>query len=291
MVVNKGLDNSIMLNGVSEEYFAAQGFQLLHGSLFSTLDMADSEPVIVLDEGSREVLFQPEEEPLGQIVQIGHSPWRIIGIARKPGPKMSSGFVMGWVPYSSLQQRVVGDKPIEFISLRFPESLTSQQAKLQVERLLLREHGKKDFFIQSDDQLANALQKTSDSMSLLITSIAAISLLVGGVGVMNIMLVSVTERTHEIGIRLSVGARPQDIMNQFLIEAVMICSLGGFIGIVGAWLAGWVFSYLTTEFTMVFTLFPILLACGFSALIGFVFGYFPARRAAKLNPTEALARE
>ncbi|WP_272536711.1 ABC transporter permease [Providencia sp. PROV182] len=291
MVVNKGLDNSIMLNGVSEEYFAAQGFQLLHGSFFSTLDMADSEPVIVLDEGSREVLFQPEEEPLGQIVQIGHSPWRIIGIARKPGPKMSSGFVMGWVPYSSLQQRVVGDKPIEFISLRFPENLTSQQAELQVERLLLREHGKKDFFIQSDDQLANALQKTSDSMSLLITSIAAISLLVGGVGVMNIMLVSVTERTHEIGIRLSVGARPQDIMNQFLIEAVMICSLGGLIGIVGAWLAGWLFSYFTTEFTMVFTLFPVLLACGFSALIGLVFGYFPARRAAKLNPTEALARE
>lgn len=291
VAVNKGLDYSIMLNGVSDEYFAAQGIQILSGNQFSVLDVNDSEPVIVLDDASRDILFAPDEEPLGQIVQIGSSPWRIIGIARKPGPKMSSGYVMGWAPYSALQQRVLGDKPIEYITLRFPETLAAKQVEIQVEKHLLREHGKKDFFIQSDDQLASALQKTSDSMSLLITSIAAISLLVGGVGVMNIMLVSVTERTHEIGIRLSVGARPADIMNQFLIEAVMICSLGGLIGIIGAWLAGGIFAYITTEFTMVFTLLPVLLACGFSALIGLVFGYFPARRAAKLNPTEALARE
>ncbi|HEM8291900.1 MULTISPECIES: ABC transporter permease [Providencia] len=291
VAINKGLDYSIMLNGVSDEYFAAQGIQMLSGNQFSVLDVNDSEPVIVLDDASRDILFAPDEEPLGQIVQIGSSPWRIIGIARKPGPKMSSGYVMGWAPYSALQQRVLGDKPIEYITLRFPEMLAAKQVEVQVEKHLLREHGKKDFFIQSDDQLASALQKTSDSMSLLITSIAAISLLVGGVGVMNIMLVSVTERTHEIGIRLSVGARPADIMNQFLIEAVMICALGGLIGIIGSWLAGGIFAYITTEFTMVFTLLPVLLACGFSALIGLVFGYFPARRAAKLNPTEALARE
>lgn len=291
IVVNKGLDFSILLNGVSDEYFAAQGFQILQGSNFSPLDVADNAPVIVLDETSREVLFTPEEDPLDQIVQIEGSPWRIIGIARKSGPKMSSGFIMGWTPHTALQQRVLGDKPIEYISLRFPETLTPKQAEIQVEQLLLREHGKKDFFIQSDDQLANALQKTSDSMSLLITSIAAISLLVGGVGVMNIMLVSVTERTHEIGIRLSVGARPADIMNQFLIEAILICSLGGLIGIAGSWVAGTIFAQVTTQFTMVFTLLPVLLACGFSALVGLIFGYFPARRAAKLNPTEALARE
>lgn len=291
IIVNKGLDFSILLTGVSDEYFEAQGFQLLQGSRFNSLDVAQSEPVIILDEASREVLFAPDEDPLGQIVQIGGAPWRIIGIARKPGPKMAGGFIMGWAPFSSLQQRILGDKPIEYIILRFPEALTSKQAEKQVEAHLLREHGKKDFFIQSDDQLAAALQKTSDSMSLLITSIAAISLLVGGVGVMNIMLVSVTERTHEIGIRLSVGARPSDIMNQFLIEAVLICTLGGLIGIIGSWVAGFIFAQITSEFTMVFTLLPVLIACGFSALIGLVFGYFPARGAAKLNPTEALARE
>lgn len=291
IAVNKGLDFSILLNGVSDEYFAAQGFNISQGSYFNALDVTDSEPVIVLDEASREVLFTADENPLGQIIQIGGAPWRIIGIASRPGPKMSSGFIMGWAPYSALQQRVLGDKPIEYISLKFPETLTPKQAELRVESHLLRTHGKKDFFIQSDDQLVTALQKTSDSMSLLITSIASISLLVGGVGVMNIMLVSVTERTHEIGVRLSVGARPADIMNQFLIEAIMICALGGGIGIVGSWVAGIIFANITTEFTMVFTLLPLLLACGFSALIGVIFGYFPARRAAKLSPTEALARE
>ena len=291
VAVNKGLDFSILLNGVSNEYFAAQGFQIHQGRYFSALDAIDSEPVLVLDETGREALFTPEEDPIGQIVQIGGAPWRIIGIASRPGPKSSSGFTMGWAPYSALQQRLLGDKPIESITLRFPETLSSKQAESRVEAHLLRIHGQKDFFIQADDQLASALQKTSDSMSLLITSIAAISLLVGGVGVMNIMLVSVTERTHEIGVRLSVGARPADIMNQFLIEAIMICALGGFIGIAGSWVAGLIFSNITSEFTMVFTLLPILLACGFSALIGVVFGYFPARRAAKLSPTEALARE
>lgn len=291
IVVNKGLDFSIQLNGVSNQYFAAQGLQLLQGSSFSLLDVIDSEPVIVLDEASTEILFSAEENPIGQIVQIGGSPWRIIGIARKPGPKMMSGFVVGWAPYTAIQQRILGDQPLESILLRFSDTLTPEQAQLQTEKYLLRWHGQKDFFIQSDDQLVNALEKASNSMSLLITSIAAISLLVGGVGVMNIMLVSVTERTHEIGIRLSVGARPRDIMNQFLIEAIMICALGGFIGVVGAWIAGHIFAKITTEFTMVFTLLPILLACSFSVLIGLIFGYFPARRAAKLNPTEALAHE
>ena len=143
----------------------------------------------------------------------------------------------------------------------------------------------------TNDQLTKTIRKTSESMTLLITAIAGISLLVGGVGVMNIMLVSVTERTHEIGIRLSVGARPADIMRQFLIEAVVICSLGGLIGIVGSGVAGLIFSQVTQEFTMIFTWPPILLACGFSALIGLGFGFFPARNAARLHPTEALARE
>ncbi len=139
--------------------------------------------------------------------------------------------------------------------------------------------------------MTKAIRKASDSMTLLITAIAGISLLVGGVGVMNIMLVSVTERTHEIGIRLSVGARPADIMRQFLIEAMVICSLGGLIGIIGSGLAGVIFSLVTQEFTMIFTWPPLVLACGFSALIGLGFGFFPARNAARLHPTEALARE
>jgi macrolide transport system ATP-binding/permease protein len=254
-------------------------------------DVAEGEPVLILDETGRDTLFPGGENPLDEIVQIGGAPWRVIGVATRPGPKVVGGFMTAWVPHTSLQQRLTGEKPLESLILRFQPPLEPHEAAQRAERHLLREHGRKDFFIQTDDQLANALQKTSDSMSLLITAIAAISLLVGGVGVMNIMLVSVTERTHEIGIRLSVGARPSDIMNQFLIEAVMICALGGLLGVFGSWVAGHLFALATDAFSMVFTAFPVLMACGFSALIGLTFGYFPARRAARLNPTEALARE
>lgn len=289
--VRQGNDASLMLTGVAREFFALQGIQMVEGVNFSARDVTDGEPVLILDETSREALFPGAEQAIGQLVQLSGAPWRVIGVARKPGPKVVGGFMSAWVPFSSLTQRISGDKPLESIALRFQESLTPEQAVRATERHLIREHGRKDFFTQTDDQLANALKKTSDSMSLLITAIAAISLLVGGVGVMNIMLVSVTERTHEIGIRLSVGARPADIMNQFLVEAVLICILGGLAGVIGAWLAGAVFSLITDEFSMVFTVGPVVMSCGFSALIGLTFGYFPARRAARLHPTQALARE
>ncbi|MDE5204654.1 ATP-binding cassette domain-containing protein [Citrobacter sp. ANG330] len=291
LAVRKGLDSSMMLSGVSQDFFALQGLRFVQGNGFTARDVAEGEPVLILDETGRDTLFPGGEDPLDEIIQIGGAPWRVIGVATRPGPKVVGGFMTAWVPHTSLQQRLTGEKPLESLILRFQPPLEPHEAAQRAERHLLREHGRKDFFIQTDDQLANALQKTSDSMSLLITAIAAISLLVGGVGVMNIMLVSVTERTHEIGIRLSVGARPSDIMNQFLIEAVMICALGGLLGVFGSWVAGHLFAFATDAFSMVFTAFPVLMACGFSALIGLTFGYFPARRAARLNPTEALARE
>ncbi len=291
MAVRKGYYSSMMLSGVSQDYFTLQGLRFVQGNGFTARDVAEGEPVLVIDKTGRDTLFPGGEDPLGQVVQIAGAPWRVIGVASKPGPKVVGSFMAAWVPYTSLQQRITGEKPLEAITLRFQETLTPTEATRRAERHLIREHGKKDFFTQTDDQLATALQKTSDSMSLLITAIAAISLLVGGVGVMNIMLVSVTERTHEIGIRLSVGARPSDIMKQFLIEAVLICALGGLTGVLGSWIAGTLFSLFTDAFSMVFTLFPVVMACGFSAFIGLTFGYFPARRAARLNPTEALTRE
>lgn len=291
LAVRKGLDSSLMLSGVSQDFFSLQGLRFVEGNGFTARDVAEGEPVLILDETGRDTLFPGGENALGEIVQIAGAPWRVIGVATRPGPKVVGGFMAAWAPHTALQQRLTGEKPLESLIARFQPTIEPHDAAQRAERHLLREHGRKDFFIQTDDQLANALQKTSDSMSLLITAIAAISLLVGGVGVMNIMLVSVTERTHEIGIRLSVGARPSDIMNQFLIEAVMICALGGLLGVMGSWVAGHIFAVATDAFTMVFTAFPVLMACGFSALIGLTFGYFPARRAARLNPTEALARE
>ncbi|MDU4315592.1 MAG: ABC transporter permease, partial [Klebsiella michiganensis] len=184
--VRQGFDSSIILSGVSAEYFSLQGMRFIQGNGFTHRDVEDREPVLVLDETSRETLFPGNEDPLGKIVQIAGAPWRVIGIASKPGPKVVSGFMSAWIPYTSLLQRISGDKPLEALTLRFQETLSPQDAARRAERHLIREHGKKDFFVQTDEQLAKALQKTSDSMSLLITAIAAISLLVGGVGVMNI---------------------------------------------------------------------------------------------------------
>ncbi|MFV8757156.1 FtsX-like permease family protein, partial [Yersinia enterocolitica] len=267
-----------------------KGLNFSVGDSFTQSHVNAREPVVILQPELSDTLFAAGQNPLGEIVQLDGIPLRVIGVAKRGGSSFG-GLLAAWMPYTSLTERISGDIPLESITVRVREGYNLNNVQRDVEKLLESAHGQRDFFILSNDQMSKAIQKTSDSMTLLITSIAAISLLVGGVGVMNIMLVSVTERTHEIGIRLSVGARPSDIMTQFLIEAVVICTLGGLIGIVGSALAGVVFSWVTQEFTMIFTWPPLVLACSFSALIGLGFGFFPARNAACLHPTEALARE
>ncbi|ELW8217628.1 ABC transporter permease [Yersinia enterocolitica] len=280
----------VSLSGVSHGFFQVKGLNFSVGDGFTQSHVTAREPVVILQPELSDTLFAAGQNPLGEIVQLDGIPLRVIGVAKRGGSSFG-GLLAAWMPYTSLTERISGDIPQESITVRVREGYNLNNVQRDVEKLLESAHGQRDFFILSNDQMSKAIQKTSDSMTLLITSIAAISLLVGGVGVMNIMLVSVTERTHEIGIRLSVGARLSDIMTQFLIEAVVICTLGGLIGIVGSALAGVVFSWVTQEFTMIFTWPPLVLACSFSALIGLGFGFFPARNAARLHPTEALARE
>ncbi|CAI1949015.1 Macrolide export ATP-binding/permease protein MacB [Serratia fonticola] len=289
--VRGGKEAMASISGISNAYFRVQGLNFLSGNGFTRRDLDEREPVVIIDPELRDTLFEPDEVAEGGIVQLAGTPYRVIGVAERKGGKYSGMMLGAWMPYTAVLERMSGDMPIESIMLRVHEGTSLIEAQGRVERLLEQAHGRRDFFTQTNDQMTKAIRKASDSMTLLITAIAGISLLVGGVGVMNIMLVSVTERTHEIGIRLSVGARPADIMRQFLIEAMVICSLGGLIGIIGSGLAGVIFSLVTQEFTMIFTWPPLVLACGFSALIGLGFGFFPARNAARLHPTEALARE
>jgi macrolide transport system ATP-binding/permease protein len=291
MAVRAGKQVFISLSGVNEGYFDVQGTAFTAGHRFTQQELAEREPVIVIDSNIKNTLFANHEQPLGQIIQLAGAPYRVIGVADRPGPKYAGDQLEAWMPYTSLLQRMSGDKPLASITLRVGQGYAIDQVQLRVEKLLQRVHGQRDFFTMTNDQMTKAIESASNSMTLLVTAIAGISLLVGGVGVMNIMLVSVIERTHEIGIRLSVGARPSDIMRQFLIEAVVICSLGGAIGIVGSGTAGLIFAQITDAFTMVFTWPPIVMASAFSALIGLGFGFFPARNAARLQPTEALARE
>lgn len=164
-------------------------------------------------------------------------------------------------------------------------------AEKGITELLTIRHGKKDFFIMNSDTIKQTIESTTGTMKLLISSIAFISLIVGGIGVMNIMLVSVTERTKEIGVRMAIGARQFNILQQFLIEAVLICLIGGMTGILLSGLIGLLFNVFMTDFTMAFSTGSIVAAVVFSTLIGVIFGYMPAKRAAQLDPITALARE
>ncbi|ENJ8190932.1 FtsX-like permease family protein, partial [Yersinia enterocolitica] len=152
-------------------------------------------------------------------------------------------------------------------------------------------HGTQDFFVMNTDSIRQTIEKTTSTMTLLVSMIAVISLVVGGIGVMNIMLVSVTERTKEIGVRMAVGARTSDIMQQFLIEAVLVCLLGGCLGVVLSLVIGLLFSQFSSSFSMVYSATSIITAFICSSLIGVIFGFFPAKRAAQMDPIRALERE
>jgi macrolide transport system ATP-binding/permease protein len=165
-----------------------------------------------------------------------------------------------------------------------------QAAEAAIGRLLERRHGRRDFYMSNNAQIRTSIEQTTRILTLMISSIAAISLVVGGIGVMNIMLVSVTERTREIGVRMAVGARRSDILQQFLIEAVLVCLLGGVLGISVALALGAVLALADIGFSLVFSSTSILAAFACSSLIGIGFGFLPARRAAQLDPVEALVR-
>lgn len=279
------------LSGVNENYIAIHGMKILSGREFNQRDIEAREPVVIIDSGTAKTLFPGNKNPAGEIIQLSGAPFVVIGVAEPKGIKFAGGGLKAWVPYTSLRERLTGRLAIDSIELQAKNGVTLPEAQRKTEQMLSEAHGRRDFFTYTDDMMLEAVQKTSDSMTLLIAAIATISLVVGGVGVMNIMLVSVTERTHEIGIRLAVGARETDIMQQFLVESVVICLTGCAIGILLAGSLGSLFSALNDEYKLIFSWAPVLFSTGFSALIGIGFGFFPARNAARLNPTEALARE
>jgi macrolide transport system ATP-binding/permease protein len=195
------------------------------------------------------------------------------------------------LPYTTAGARLFGQPHFESITVRLAEREDSELAEKGITGLLAHKHGAKDFFIENKDALARAYERTSRTLALSLSVIGAIALLVGGIGVLNIMLVSVTERTREIGLRMAVGARRADILRQFLAQSVLICLLGGGIGVLLALGSSYVFGSLVREWRMVFTPAGLTSAFMCSALVGVVFGFLPARKASLLSPTEALARE
>ncbi len=279
------------VNGVGEQYFRVKGYEISQGALFNAGDVVNQAQVVVIDQNTSTKFFA-KEDPIGKIIFLGDLPCRVIGVTKeKEGPFGNSQNLQVWIPYSAAMSRLLGQHYFNSITVRVMEGTSNQIAEQSIINLLKQRHGRKDFFTSSSDSIMKTVNKTTATLTLLISAIAVISLVVGGIGVMNIMLVSVTERTHEIGIRMAVGARQEDIMQQFLIESVLVCLIGGMIGIILSYGVGLIFSLFVSSFAMKFSVISIISAFLCSTIIGVVFGFIPARNAARLDPIEALARE
>ena len=279
------------VNGVGEQFFAVRGYTISKGIAFDETAISTSAQEAVIDENTVKRLFS-DQDPIGKILMVGQLPVRIIGVATKQQQGFGNNESLNiWLPYTTVINRMVGQTSLKSITVRINDNVDLNIAEQAINKIMLQRHGSKDFFIFNSDSVRETVNSSAWVLTLLISTIALISLIVGGIGVMNIMLVSVTERTREIGVRMAVGARSSDILQQFLIEAVLVCLIGGTLGIVLSFIIGFVFNYLVTSFAMSFSIISIIAAFSCSTMIGIIFGYVPAKRAAKLDPIYALERE
>lgn len=288
----KNIAVNAQVQGVGSDYFNVKGIGIEKGIKFNDNDVLNSAQVAVIDNNTKNKLFSGEENPIGKIIFINKKPLRVIGVSEdKKSAFGQSDNLNIWSPYTTVMNRISGSKNIDSITVKIKDNIEMQVAEKGIIKLLTVKHGKKDFFTMNIDSIKKTIESTTNTMTLLISSIAIIALIVGGIGVMNIMLVSVTERTKEIGIRMAIGAREINILQQFLIEAVLICLIGGFIGVGLSYAISLLFNHLVTDFAMTFSTTSIVLAVSCSTLIGVIFGFMPARNASKLDPINALSRE
>ncbi|MBN1983106.1 MAG: ABC transporter permease [Chitinivibrionales bacterium] len=285
--------SSIM--GVSEDFVAIRSWETESGSFFTARDVKNSAKVAVLGKTVCDNLF-PGVDPVGLQVRIRNVPFKVIGVLSKKGS--TSGGDQDdavYAPVTTVMNRLMGTKNIQNLMVSAVSKDLMSQAQEDIRTTLRKKHHLQpnqddDFSIMNQTELVSMAEQTTQVFTLLLGSIAAVSLIVGGIGIMNIMLVSVTERTREIGIRLAVGARSSDIMVQFLVESVVLSMIGGVVGIIAgisiAQLVTMVFS-LTTHVSAV----VIIMAFLFSGAVGIFFGLYPAQRASRLNPIEALRYE
>jgi len=279
------------INGVGREHFRVKGIELLQGSTFR--DDRNALQEVIIDENTRKAIFDNAGlQALGQIVFLGSVPARIVGIAKSNNRSDASNRITVWMPYSTVMYRIVGKPVLTGISVRLKDNVDNEAAISAISQLLTRRHGVKDFQLYNFEQIRKSIEHTSMTFSILILMVACISLMIGSIGVMNIMLISVTERTHEIGVRMAVGARRSDIMQQFIIEAVLVCLIGGTLGIALSYITGALFNALAGGiFAAIYSWQAAVAAFFCSTLIGIIFGYLPARKAARMDPVISLASE
>ncbi len=287
------IEASTTINGVGENFFRVQGIKFSSGQAFDGQNVKEMSQDVVIDENTKKTFFPNGEDPIGKVLLLGNVPSRIIGITEAQKSMFGNSDSLNvWLPYTTVMSRMLGQPNVRSIVVRVNENAPTSAAENAILNLLEQRHGAQDVFTQNSDSIRETIQQTTATMTLLISAIAVISLIVGGIGVMNIMLVSVTERTQEIGVRMAVGARQSDILQQFLIEAVLVCILGGILGVLLALGIGQVFSHFAGDsFQMIYSTTSMVAAFVCSSLIGVIFGFLPARNAAQLDPVAALSRE
>ena len=289
----KDIEASTTVNGVSEDFFYVRGLNFQSGQPFDKQSINEQAQDVVIDDNTKKTFFTDGTDPVGQVILLGSVPSRIIGVIEPQKSMMGNSDSLNvYLPYSTVMSRMLGQSNVRSIIVRIKDEYPSAAAENAILNLLVQRHGAQDVFTQNADSIRETIQQTTATMTLLISAIAVISLIVGGIGVMNIMLVSVTERTQEIGVRMAVGARQSDILQQFLIEAVLVCILGGILGVLLSLGIGQLITHFAGgTFQMAYSTTSIVAAFVCSSLIGIVFGFIPARNAARLNPVDALSRE
>ncbi|MFQ3651915.1 MAG: ABC transporter permease [Gemmataceae bacterium] len=293
------------MQGVGPDYPIVRNWPIIAGSFFTESEVAAGAKVCVLGQTLVNRLF-PGTDPIGQMVRVKNIPFRVIGVFARKGANMAGVdqddiIVM---PYTTVKKRLQGSpfNNVAALLVSATSEQLAQKAEQEIRALLAERHRispgqPPDFQINNTIEIANVLGTITTSLTLMLSAIAAISLLVGGVGIMNIMLVSVTERTREIGIRMALGARPRDILRQFLVESIVLSTFGGLIGLSLGYAASLGMTHLinailpSADWPFVVSMPAGLVALVFSAAVGVFFGYYPARRASQLDPIEALRYE
>jgi putative ABC transport system permease protein len=295
-VIGGGNNWNTQINGVSTEYLQIRAWDMASGEFFTERDIISNAKVAVIGETVADELF-PGQDPVGEKMQIRNTPFKILGVLSEKGQNpmgMDEDDVV-LAPSTTVLNRLKGGRNIDMINVSAVSTEQMEAAEEEIIAILRDAHGigpgeENDFRVRSQAEITEMATETTRILTLLLGSIAAVSLMVGGIGIMNIMLVSVTERTREIGIRLSIGARPGDILTQFLAESVVLSVIGGILGILLALGISYVLGNFT-GLTVVVNPAIVLLAFSVSGAVGVFFGFYPARKAAALNPIDALRYE